>query len=153
MRVKVIKEIKGLVPGDILYYNDKTDMYEITKTDYDVSDSGQSVKSVKVVISSYVAEESKDYFVFVDDDNNDIEINKIYWDDIPQSKKLETPKNEQVKSEAKDTDSKDSEINKLQEQVKELEEKLEDIKRSKKSIEFNSPFWVTNFPTSRYWLF
>jgi len=149
MRVKVIKEIKGLVPGDILYYNDKTDTYEITKTDYDIGDKTQSVRSIRVIISSYTVEEHKDYFVFIDDDNNDMEINKIYYRDFPEDdnnsiKKSETPV--QAEPEVENTISQDSEISKLQEQLKELEKKLEDIERSKSVNQY--PF----YPIVKQWM-
>src|SRR4030042_526796 len=127
MKVKVIKEIKGLVPGDILYYNKANDLYEISKTDYDIGDT-TSTKTVKFAISDYLVGEFNDYFVYVDDEDNNIELSKIYWDDFPRNDKtVETPTEKEP--EVKNEDSKNSEITKLQKQVEELEKKLEDVER------------------------
>src|SRR4030043_1664347 len=101
MKVKVIKEIKGLVPGDILYYNKANDLYEISKTDYDIGDT-TSTKTVKFAISDYLVGEFKDYFVYVDDEDNNVELNKIHWDDFPRDNKTvetSTEKEPEVKKE------------------------------------------------------
>jgi hypothetical protein len=148
MRVKVIKEIKGLVPGDILYYNDKTGMYEITKTDYDFGDKSESVKSVRVSIESYIVEEHENYFVYLDDEDNDIEINKICWDDFPEnSNELETSK--EVEPETKNETVKTDEVSNLQEQLKELQKKLEDIENP--SVKYYTPSYYTVNPFRHFW--
>ena len=145
MRVKVIKEVKGLVEGDILYYNSENDRYELTKTDYDISDSGKSTKVVKFSISSYLVEEFKDHFVCIDDTNNEIEINRIYYDDFPESITNKAP--EEVPVEVPTEPTAIDEISKLQEQIKELEKELEDVKKYSR---VNSPYWTYN-PFSRIW--
>lgn len=126
MRVKVIKEIKGLVPGDILYYMKDTDTYEINKTKYDISDT-TSTKVVRFVIGSYMVEEMKDYFIFIDDEDNTLEINKIYYNDFPENGI--SSDTAEAKPEVKNEVPTDIEVTKLQEQIKELEKRFEDIER------------------------
>jgi hypothetical protein len=139
MRVKVLKEIKGLVPGDILYYMKDTDTYEINKTEYDISDS-TTTTVLRTVIGSYIVEDMKDYFMFIDDEDNTLEIDKIYYNDFPENKKtnLATEAEPEVKNEV----STDTEVTKLQEQIKELEKRFEDIERFRIGQGF--------FPTNPY---
>ncbi len=153
MRVKVIKEIKGLVPGDILYYNDKDDMYEINKTDYDISDNKESVESIKYSISSYTVEEQKDYFVFIDDEDNELKIEKIYYNDFPEDENSTTNKTvepiKEVQPETKNEAVEVNEISKLQEQIKELEKKLQDIEGP--VMKYYTPSYYSINPFRHFW--
>jgi hypothetical protein len=139
MRVKVIKEIKGLVPGDILYYMKDTDTYEINKTEYDISDS-TTTTVLRTVIGSYIVENMKDYFIFIDDEDNTLEIDKIYYNDFPENQTVDTVG--ETQPEVKDEVPTDTEVIKLQEQVKELEKRFEDIERFRIGQGF--------FPTNPY---
>lgn len=125
MNVKVIKEIKGLVPGDVLYYNSNDEKYELNKTDYDISDEGQKTRSIRFSISSYLINEFKDYFVYLDDDGNEVQLNNIHYEDFPEYKNQpqEVPKNT-------DTTNESIEVSKLQEQIKKLEKELEIAKHT-----------------------
>jgi hypothetical protein len=143
MKAKVIKDIKGLVPGDILYYQKDTDTYEINKTDYEIGDTSSSTKIVKVVINSYLVDENPEYFTLIDDENNDLEVSKIRWDDFPKNMETianitETPVPEVKKEEVKES----NDLNNLREQVKELTQKLEDIEKVR------YPFHVSPFKYS-----
>lgn len=119
MKLKVIKEIKGLVPGDELVYNEKNDQYEIFKVEEDISDSGVTKKSIKVTIGSWLVEDFKDYLVYVDDDGNQIVVNNINYSDSPDYKKDEAPIAVAEKSE----------VDTLKEKVQELEKELDEYKK------------------------
>jgi hypothetical protein len=79
MNLKVIKPIKGLVDGDILYYNQDQDQYEITKIDEEIGDTGTSRKTLKVIIGSWLVDTNKEFFKYVDDEGNDITIEEFKY--------------------------------------------------------------------------
>lgn len=74
MQVKVIKTINGLEEGDILNYNEKTHKYEIKKVEEDISDKGYSSKKTFHTYSTNAVLEAKDYFVFIDNEGDEINI-------------------------------------------------------------------------------
>ena len=81
MKLKVIKAIKGLVPGDILEYNEKDDSYEIWKVEEDISEGKQTKKTLKVVISSYLVNDYKEYLEFIDNEGNSIQVEEFEYKD------------------------------------------------------------------------
>lgn len=131
MKLKVIKAIKGLVPGDILNYNEKDDVYEIYKVDVDISENEEVKKTLKVSIASYLVDDFKDNFAYVDDDGNEIVVEEFRWKDSPDYK------DDLVKEVAQPTPSKSeeaiatwqSEVIKLSNKIQELEKELEGYKQ------------------------
>jgi hypothetical protein len=74
MQVQVIKAINGLEEGDILRYNEKTHKYELSKLEEDISDNGYSSKKTLHRYSKNIITENKDYFIFLDDKNDEVEV-------------------------------------------------------------------------------
>ena len=79
MNLKVIKSVKGLVEGDILYYNSARDQYEITKIESDISDSGTTSNILKVIIGDWLVDDYKEFFKYIDDDGNDITVEEFKY--------------------------------------------------------------------------
>jgi NAD kinase len=86
MNLKVIKPIKGLVEGDILYYNQDADQYEITKIEEDVSDNKTSKKTLKVIIGAWLVDDNKEFFKYVDDDGNDMTVEEFKYEQKEEDK-------------------------------------------------------------------
>ncbi len=74
MQVKVIKAINGLEEGDILYYNEKIHKYELSKLEEDISDNGYSSKKTLHRYSKNIILDHKDYFEFIDNNGQSIDI-------------------------------------------------------------------------------
>jgi hypothetical protein len=83
MKLKVIKAVKGLVPGDILDYNEKDSSYEIFKVEEDITESGSSKKSLKVTIPEYLVDDFKEFFTWVDDDGDKVTVEEFRYKDSP----------------------------------------------------------------------
>lgn len=106
MQVQVIKAINGLEEGDILQYNEKTHKYELGKLEEDISDNGYSSKKTLHRYSKNVISENKEYFVFLDDENNEVEVKE----EIKSTETIEDWKSECIK---------------LHNQIKDLEKQLD----------------------------
>lgn len=115
MKLKVIKEIKGLVPGDILDYNENNDSFEISKVEENITESGVSKKTLKVTIASYLVEDFKDYFITIDDEGNPITEERIRYSDNPENKDEIDIKE-------------DNRVEELTKKVEELQKELEEVK-------------------------
>jgi len=96
MKLKVIKAIKGLVPGDILEYNNNYDRYEIYKVEEDISNDNHTKKTLNVLVDNYLLNDLKDYLQLVDEDLNPMEVERITYKDSPTYE-------EDCKCEAKET--------------------------------------------------
>jgi hypothetical protein len=120
MKLKVTKAIKGLVPGDILNYNEKDDVYEIYKVDVDISENEEVKKTLKVSIASYLVDDFKDNFAYVDEDGNTITVEEFRWQDSPR-----------VGTEVSTIDKQIEEINGLKKKIEELEKEVEGYKQPK----------------------
>jgi len=82
-RVKVIKEVKGLKIGDILTYNEETGKFNISKIDRDVSETSTSTKSLFISVDRWIVEDNgSEYFTYIDDEGNDIDMQNINYNDI-----------------------------------------------------------------------
>jgi serine protease inhibitor len=79
MRLKVKHAIKGLVPGDILTYNEKDASYEIWKIEEDISDKGNTKKTLKVTIGDWLVNDYKEYLDYIDDDGNVIQVEEFEY--------------------------------------------------------------------------
>jgi predicted RNase H-like nuclease (RuvC/YqgF family) len=121
MKLKVIKAIKGLVPGDILEYNKEWDRYEIYKVTEDISDNKESKRTLRVTIMSYMIEEFKDYFQTVEDDLTPIDTETIGYKDSSSYG------NDCIKEVALS----DSEVEILKKEVESLKKQLEEYKQPK----------------------
>lgn len=126
MKLKVIKAIKGLVPGDILNYNEKDDVYEIYKVDVDISEKEEVKKTLKVSIASYLVNDFKDYLSYVDNDGNEIIVEEFRYKESPEYKE-EAPITEITKPEEAIAEWQ-SECIKLENKIQKLEKELEEAK-------------------------
>jgi HD superfamily phosphohydrolase len=147
MKLKVIKEIKGLVPGDILDYNKEEQRYEIYKVDEEIVDNKITKKSMKVSIGEYLVNDFKDYFIYLDEEGNELTISEIRYSDSDDYKeKLEKddiaqhlmnePDQPSVKSDS-ESDKLNIMISKNEELFKEIEELKERIDRIKEQYREN----------------
>lgn len=123
MKLKVTKAIKGLVPGDILNYNEKDDVYEIYKVDVDISENEEVKKILKVSIASYLVDDYKDYLSYIDNDGNEMVVEEFKWKESPEYKE-KTPINP-----TETIDDWKSEVIKLSNKIQELEKELEGYKQ------------------------
>jgi hypothetical protein len=120
MKLKVIKAVKGLVPGDILDYNEKDSNYEILKVEEDITESGSSKKSLKVTIPEYLVDDFKEFFTWVDDDGNDMKVEEFRYKDSPNYE------SDVVKEVAKPSEPTDLDL--LRQKVIDLEKQLDEYK-------------------------
>lgn len=137
MKLKVIKEIKGLVPGDILDYNENNDSFEISKVEENITESGVSKKTLKVTIASYLVEDFKDYFITIDDEGNPITEERIRYSDNPENKDEIDIKE-------------DNKVEELTKKVEELQKELDRYKQSDYVITTYPPKYYYN-PFRTYW--
>lgn len=139
MKLKVIKEIKGLVPGDILDYNENNDSFEISKVEENITESGVSKKTLKVTIASYLVEDFKDYFITIDDEGNVVTEDRIKYTDSPDYK------------EDLDNTKEDSRVEELTKKVEELQKELDRYKDMEPVVYTTYPakYYINPFRT--YW--
>lgn len=118
MQVKVIKAINGLEEGDILNYNEKTHKYEIKKIEEDISDNGYSSKKTLHTYSKQVILDNPTYFIFIDEDGEKVE--------VVNGTKLKNTVDELAVKPTETIEDWKSECIKLHNQIKDLEQRLED---------------------------
>jgi len=134
MRLKVIKEIKGLVPGDILTYNSTSDSYDLYKVEEDISESGVTKKTIKITIGEWLVSDYLDYFIYIDKDGNEIIVNELTYDESPSKKEAKKEAEKESVKELPNINTTEtiedwkSEVIKLTNKIKELEKELEDYK-------------------------
>ena len=90
-KVKVIKAIKGLEVGDILYLDVDNSEYTNLKTYEDVSENKTITKTSQTTIDKWVVEQSPEYFIYLDDNGNDVQMNTVKYEDLHPSE-LSIPK-------------------------------------------------------------
>jgi hypothetical protein len=139
MNLKVIKPIKGLVEGDILYYNQEQDQYEITKIDEEVSDNKTSKKTLKVIIGAWLVDDNKEFFKYVDDDGNDMTLEEFKYEQ---------------KEEDRIVDSNSGELESLRKENEELKKSIEILQKPFSAYApYNQPievYYTTN-PFRHVW--
>lgn len=84
-KVKVIKAIKGLEVGDILYLDVDNSQYTNLKTYEDISDNKTITKTSQTTIDRWAVEQSPEYFVYLDENDNDIQMNTVRYEDLHPS--------------------------------------------------------------------
>ena len=93
MQVKVIKEVNGLEVNDILSYNEKTQKYELSKINEEVSDKGYSKNTSNHSYSKSMISANPEFFIFIDNDGNEV---KLKSETKKESKKIELKDQESV---------------------------------------------------------
>lgn len=127
--LKVIKPIKGLIPGDILNYNNEENLYEINKITEDISIDKVIKKTLNITLQAWVYESCEKYYneylVPCDKDGNEIDIQKLEYIDREEKEPCENC--EKCKCEDTPTNSvnNDAEIDKLNKRITQLENVLE----------------------------
>lgn len=116
-KIKVIKDYKGLVVGDILTYNADHGLYTLTKEHSDISDQETTTKVERYEIGEYTVSRLNKYFIEIDKDDNEIKVNRIYLDDEVKNMKEEVVVNSATED-------------KLNKTVSELKESLEEHKKT-----------------------
>lgn len=141
MKLKVTQTIKGLVPGDILYYINRGDnrggLYEINKVEEDISDTTSTKKQLKVTIDEWYVKNWKDYFTYIDDDDNEIVVEELEYINGSLSEQYQTEisdlrkeKDDLTKTNTKleeDIQAWQSEVIKLNNKIIDLQKQLEAV--------------------------
>jgi phosphoribulokinase len=84
MKLRVKKDFKGLVEGDILEYNVQSGNYEIYKLDEVISENSRSSTRVLVSVNEWVIRQMTDYFEYIDSDGEHIDKVEINFQDVPK---------------------------------------------------------------------
>jgi len=122
MRLLVKKDFKGLIVGDILEYNTVSDVYEVEKEDSVISDNTTITRNSIIRVNEYIARRMSDYFDFIDNDGNKIDIISIRYQDMPaEFREQEEKVNDTYITRLK------KEISSLQHEVKTYETTVEDL--------------------------
>ena len=114
MKVKVIKEFKGLEVGDVLYFNEKEYRYELTKVNEDISETSTSTTKKFYAFSDWTIKNNKEYFEFIDDTGIKVDVIETVHDSEVQ-----------VDTVGCAVDAYNKQIQELTDKVKELETKNE----------------------------
>jgi len=86
-KIKVIKQLGSLEIGDILTWNEQNNRFELNKVNEDISKDSHSYNKSFIAIDKYVAEDNSNFFCYIDDEGNDVDIKTITWRDIPSKDK------------------------------------------------------------------
>lgn len=130
MQVKVIKAINGLEEGDILNYNEKTHKYEIKKVEEDISDRGYSSKKTFHTYSANAILEAEDYFIHIDEEGNEFTVK----DTLDEIKNI-------INNSKKEISKPTTQMELLEQRVKDLEQQLHDSKLLEDSRKTYHPFY------------
>jgi hypothetical protein len=130
MKLKVIKDIKGLVEGDLLYYNKDKEQFEINKVDEEITDKGYSKKTTTTIIGDWLVNDYSEYLQRVDDDGNLVSVDEFEY--VPKDT---PPKPECIKEEP-------TELELVKKENEELKKQLEDLKKSNQGFPlFTNKYW------------
>ena len=152
MKVKVIKAIKGLEVGDILYFNKDEYRYELTKVHQDVSETTTTTSKQFYSFSEYSIKENSEYFQFIDDEGNEVKIVesiKNTKDNLDEYLHTHGAEVEHVK----EIDKLKKEIEVLTESYKKLEEDNKELKETNDRLSAMHFFYTRPSFTPRFWAF
>jgi hypothetical protein len=78
-KVEVLREFSGLKEGDILYFNNDSNLYEYKKVEEDISDYSHTIKKIDLTFSSKDIKNNPHLFKVIEDNQEKKEF-------IPKSK-------------------------------------------------------------------